>query len=74
MLTVEVYHLRDGRDALAGTITLDGERLHLEPSDSTLLNNLAADLGEGEDPAEFLHGLHRVYNGSYLRCTPAEEQ
>jgi hypothetical protein len=71
---VEVHALDGGYDVLQGTIALNGEKLILDPENSSVLLRLAAERRARQGGEEFLAWLCFDYHrGSYFWVTPAKE-
>lgn len=80
MVSVSIYHLEDGEDAIAGTITWDGQSLVAEPADDPLLRGILAEPADvplpggrefavlADDPEAWLKNLYRGYTSAYLRA------
>jgi 2'-5' RNA ligase len=82
-MQVKIHILQDGRDLVAGTLTLEGGKIVAEPADMQRLRHILETpipeyrtmqpLDARSDPEGFLRNLQFTYSGAYLRAGEVEE-
>ena len=83
MLTVTFHGIKQGRNALLGSLSWDGHRLIPQPPGARVLAMVlgqpVCDVIAGktyaakQDPAGFLHALHKQYRSPYFQASMAHD-